>query len=190
MLNKEIWKDVVGYEEFYSVSSLGRVMLKSKIIKHMNTNKHRLIKSKMMSLRVNRGYVIVGFRSGTPTNKQVIKKVHRLVAEAFIPNPENKPQVNHINGNKSDNRVENLEWNTSFENQKHRYTHLGQKGTWVNRSHSEETKKKLREKRLVLNNSQIEEIKELLKTGITHDQIAKQFNVSRTVVTRINLSKY
>lgn len=57
MLNKEIWKDVVGYEEFYSVSSLGRVMLKSKYIKHMDTDSFRHIRSKLMSLRVNRGYV-------------------------------------------------------------------------------------------------------------------------------------
>lgn len=69
------------------------------------------------------GYEIIGYR--TASNKNTTARVHRLVAEAYIPNPENKPVVNHINGIKDDNRVENLEWATISENTKHGYDKLG-----------------------------------------------------------------
>ena len=64
------------------------------------------------------GYTRVWFWEN---GKCIEKKIHRLVAEAFIPNPENKPEVNHINGNKADNRVENLEWCTHHENMIHAF---------------------------------------------------------------------
>jgi hypothetical protein len=65
----------------------------------------------------NHGY----FRVKLASDKRYDKLLHRLIAEAFIPNPENKPQVNHINGVKHDNRIENLEWNTAKENTQHAF---------------------------------------------------------------------
>lgn len=102
---KEIWKDVGGYEGLYQVSNLGRVKrLKGKYMKS-----DKLLKQ----VKLDSGYIAVGL---CKHNKAKNFRVHRLVAEAFIPNPEEKPQVNHINEDKTNNMVSNLEWMTAKEN--------------------------------------------------------------------------
>lgn len=130
----EIWKDVPGYEGFYQVSNLGRVKSLDRTIRHARFGSVKR-KGKELRQAVDRyGYMRVGIFNG---NDKKIWSVHRLVATAFIPNPENKETVNHINGNKQDNRVENLEWNTQVENLKHSYAtglngsknHMNQSGS-------------------------------------------------------------
>lgn len=114
----EIWKDVVGYEGYYEVSSYGRVR---SVNRYVNTgilhNDIKLHKGKLLKCNLKRtGYLCVDL---SKENKVRTVSVHRLVAMAFIPKPQDKNVVNHINLDKLDNRVGNLEWVTSKENSQH-----------------------------------------------------------------------
>jgi hypothetical protein len=113
---KEVWIDIVGYEGIYQVSSFGSVKCPYREWLGYKGNKRVISNLILKSSDNGRGYLIVGLRKN---NHQRMEKVHRLVAEAFILNPLNKKEVNHINGVKTDNHVNNLEWITRSENQKH-----------------------------------------------------------------------
>lgn len=97
-LNGEVWRDVVGYEGLCKVSNLGRV----------KSSKD----DRILVLNKSTEYITFNLRSKS-------YRLHRALAEAFIPNPENKLEVNHINADKFDNRLENLEWCTHLENMQH-----------------------------------------------------------------------
>ena len=103
--------------------------------------------------------------------------LHRLIAEKYISNPENKPCINHINGIKSDNRIENLEWVTYKENCDHRNNILGNHV----RGEKSGTSK--------LKNSDAIEIREKYKTGKTLKELAGEYNVSMTTISYINKNK-
>ena len=101
-MQKEIWKPIKGFENLYEVSSIGRV----RSLGHDAWHKGRVLKP---HLDGKGNYLFVGLHSN---GKTTLRNIHRLVAETFIPNPNNLPCVNHINEVKTDNRVINLEWCT------------------------------------------------------------------------------
>lgn len=109
---KELWTDIQWYEWKYEVSTLWNV-----------ASIHNWIRRLKKLSKNNKWYLSCSI-------KRKMYRVNRIVAQAFIPNPENKPQVNHKNWIRDDNRLDNLEWNTSAENTLHSYRELGRK--WIN----------------------------------------------------------
>lgn len=121
LVNQEEWRDVVGYEGLYRVSSLGRLascdITYSDARGNRRTFKGRILKISIpKGKRCNYPYTTL-HRHGL----QVRERIHRLVAKAFIPNPDSLPQVNHKDGDKTNNRVENLEWCTARDNLLHSF---------------------------------------------------------------------
>lgn len=110
---KEIWKDIEGYEGIYQVSNLGRVRSVDRYVQH-NYGGLKFQSGKILKPSIqNTGYYyVLLYKNG----KALRKTLHRIIAKAFIPNPENKPQIDHINGIRTDNRIENLRWVTPSEN--------------------------------------------------------------------------
>lgn len=113
----ENWKDIKGYEGLYQVSNLGRV--RSLDFEWKAYNGKALCKFK------NKGKILKGNQTGVRRNYLAVNlhnhtiKIHRLVAKAFVPNPNNYPEVNHIDGNTFNNNADNLEWVTSSQNVTH-----------------------------------------------------------------------
>lgn len=112
-LTDEIWKDIPSFVGVYQVSNLGRVK---------SLNYYRKGIESIRKPAINKGYLYVSLYRN---NVNKTYAVHRLVAEAFIENPENKEQVNHKDGNRKNNNVLNLEWATRSENNTHAYHVLG-----------------------------------------------------------------
>ena len=140
-LPNEIWRDIPDYEGIYQVSNLGRVKsLERYIFSDTAHYSCYLKKEKILKQCICNDYLVVGL-----SKDKIIKQyfVHRLVAMAFILNSENKPQIDHINAVKTDNRVNNLRWVSAKENIRNplNYSHLlGTNNPFYGRKHSEKTR--------------------------------------------------
>jgi hypothetical protein len=164
--SEEIWKDIIGYEGLYKVSDFGNV----KSLGNEFLRKERLLKLSPQS----KNYLTVVLQKDA-TRKMVL--VHRLVAEHFIYNIESKPQINHINGNKHDNRVENLEWVSHRENLDHAIkNNLTLKGE-KNRNSK-------------LKDVDVIKIHSLLQKGITTKELSETYNVSYSTIYGIRTNRY
>lgn len=142
---KEIWKPVLGFEELYEISDLGRIRSLDKTVTYYDPRWDRVttkfINGKFLKPANIRQYLFVQLRKD---NSYHSRYMHRLVAEAFIPNPENKPEVNHKDRNPSNNCVSNLEWVTSQENTQHLINSGYDIGSNMRGKHlSEQTKQKM-----------------------------------------------
>jgi hypothetical protein len=114
----EEWKDIKGYKGIYQVSDMGRIRSLDRIIKYSHNRIDELRKGKLLAINKCGHYSRVRLAKN---GKGKTYLVHRLIAAVFISNPENKPQVNHINGDRHDNNIANLEWCTSKENMNHAF---------------------------------------------------------------------
>ena len=161
---KEEWKDIKGFEGAYMISNTGKVLS----IPRKGT-KHREPKLRSLSL-THDGYVKVRLLYN---GKDQTRRVHRLVAEAFIPNPLNKETVNHIDGNKENNCVENLEWADRNEQMVHAYNNGLKKPVHTNRKFTDEQAEEIR--------------KEYVRRSKEHGTVAlaKKYGVNNTTIGMI-----
>lgn len=118
-MEEEIWKDIPGYEGLYQVSDQGRVRSLDRIVAHSRYG-FQSLKGRILRQHKNGdGYFQIGLNKDSHRKRY---RTHRLVAQTFIPNPNSKPEVDHINTKRDDNRIENLRWATLKENQNNSLT--------------------------------------------------------------------
>jgi len=171
-MSKEIWID---FHKFYQISDLGRVRSKDRTYTSNTPDKGKIRKGKILKLNDRVGQRYISINLYLYGEKKTLS-IHRLVAESFIPNVGNKSQVNHINGDKKDNRSINLEWNTPSENSLHAYR------LKLNKSVGE------RHPKTSLLENEVRAIK-LLQGIKTLDEMACFFDVGKSTISSIYLDK-
>jgi hypothetical protein len=167
----EVWKDIKGYEGLYQVSNFVRVksLCRKVLSKKKNEPFLRIVNERILKMDIRNGYMYVSLSKNSISRKLM---VHRLLAISFIDNPENKKFINHIDGDKLNNSLSNLEWCTSKENTNHAIN-IG----LINRKGVKHHNSKLKE-------HEVYKIKFEHK-NISLAQIGRIYNISRYVVWRI-----
>lgn len=118
----ENWKEITGYEGYFEVSNLGNFRSKDRVIRYKQSGTRNYPGKPLKTETIVEGYQRIVLMKGGIRKRFMC---HRIVAQEFIPNPDNKPFVNHIDGNPANNKVENLEWCTQEENEQHAVQVLG-----------------------------------------------------------------
>lgn len=168
-LNTEEWRQVAGYDFLYEVSNYGRI--RGYVNRDSSIQGKKIGNIKRPTLN-KAGYLTIMLWKG---NFPRCVKVHRLVAEAFIPNPENKRTVNHKNGIKTDNSLPNLEWATHKENHKHAV----ENGLYPESKTGEDYHSSK------LTNQDVIEIRILNENGFRHETIGRVFNIHINTVSLV-----
>jgi len=166
-LQNEIWKPVPDYEKLYQISNTGKLMSLSKYVQN------KKVPDKLLKIQVSKGYQQVNLYKN---KKGKTFRIHRLVTETFIPRINGKTQVNHINGIKHDNRVENLEWCTKKENSKHAFE-TGLLTPPILKGEKNPCSK--------LKNNIVLELRDLYKSGMRVIDISKKYNLKIPTVEGI-----
>lgn len=178
----ERWRPVAGWEDRFMISDLGRVLSlpQTTLCKSRLGNLYRKqFPARLLSVGIgNHGYPVTNLWARDGKAKRAT--IHRLIAVAFIPNPENKPDVNHKNGIKRDFRIENLEWVTTGENVRHGYRTLGHKMGFKSRS-----VKGIRHPMAKLDDDKVRAIRAEHAAGISLWNIARANSVSKKLILQI-----
>lgn len=172
-IDGEAWLPVSGFDGYYEVSNMGRIKSLARTIDCIDGSQRRY-REKIISVKgMMRGHPLALLcRDGRSKSY----RVNRLVAIAFIPNPENKPEVNHKNGITADNTVKNLEWNTGQENTLHGRRVLGM---CVRERHGQAK----------LTMDKINEARELRKLGMSYPELGRRFSVSHVAIRNALIGK-